>query len=368
MGQTQCFRANVAYSLYGVLKGATHFGNFCRKSTYINSFFTNYGVESFGGPLGLDVDTANSYCTSQEPEDGQSENYVDEIDDDYLSSGTEFINYQAYTSYGTGCSAGKFVTDKYSGAFCHGDRYTKTIDTLDTFNSAVESLGCTQIYSRSGSNRREVENEDYNFGGMEAVDVLSFSTACDVRQYPKECPDPYGKKWEYTSNLERGLSSVALSSRSPIQSVTNFLTIVFTLLGLLFMAMAYNVHRKTAHLARESAKRRNLRRIKKKGRGNPQEASPPPSPPREGIKSVGSSESYDFWNVSSTMSETAIMLREKIRLYAEGIFPAPKTSNPGRSAPSFIGVDKPPELGKGEAGDKPRRLSSFSRRLFGRKK
>ncbi|KAI2496340.1 hypothetical protein MHU86_18167 [Fragilaria crotonensis] len=246
LGQTQCFRANVAYSLYGVLKGASHSGNFCQKSTYINSFFTTYGIESFGGPLGLDIDTANSYCTTQEPENGQNEYYVDEIDDDYLSSNAEFINYQAYTSFGTGCSAGKFVTDKYSGAFCRGDLYIETLDTLDSFNSAIESLGCTQIYSRSNSGGRELEDNDYDFADQAAVSVLSFSTACDIRQYPQECPDPYGKKVEYASNMERSLSGIAMTSRSPMHTVTNFCAFLFVMFGLLFVAMAYNVHSKAA--------------------------------------------------------------------------------------------------------------------------
>ena len=358
MGQTQCFRPNVAYSLYGVLKGASHIGSFCKKSTYINSFFTSYGVESFGGPLGLDVETANSYCTTQEPEDGQSEYYVDEIDDDYLSSGAEFVNYQAYTSYGTGCSSGKFVTDKYTGAFCHGDRFTETLDTLDSFNSAIESLGCTQIYSRSSSGGRELENEDYNFAEMETVKILSFSTACDIRQYPQECPDPYGKKIEYTSNLERSFSTMALTSRSPVQTATNLLAILFALLGLLFMAMAYNVHRKAARLSKEAKRRRHLRRMKKEG--NPQEASPPPSPPRETVGSAGSSEpSSDFWDISSSISQAAMILREKIRYFTE-----PQTTSP--AAPNEAPSETPPqELKSVEV--KTRRLSSF-RRIFGRKK
>lgn len=365
MGQTQCFRANVAYSLYGVLKGASHSGNFCQKSTYINSFFTTYGIESFGGPLGLDIDTANSYCTTQEPENGQNEYYVDEIDDDYLSSNAEFINYQAYTSFGTGCSAGKFVTDKYSGAFCRGDLYIETLDTLDSFNSAIESLGCTQIYSRSNSGGRELESNDYDFADQAAVSVLSFSTACDIRQYPQECPDPYGKKVEYASNMERSLSGIAMTSRSPMHTVTNFCAFLFVMFGLLFVAMAYNVHSKAARKSKDARIKRNLRRIKKHGSGNPQEAVPPPSPPRGSGASIESSEANDSWNVSATISRTAAMLREKIRFFTEGETANPVTPNDDGSAPSGGQEEVPPPPQKLEA--KRSRLHSFSRRLFGRK-
>jgi hypothetical protein len=357
LGQTQCFRANAAYSLYGVLKGASHSGHFCQRSTYINSFFTTYGIESFGGPLGLDIDTANSYCTTQEPENGQNEYYVDEIDDDYLSSNVEFINYQAYTSYGTGCSAGKFVTDKYSGAFCRGDLFVETVDTLDSFNSAIESMGCTQIYSRSTSNGRELEDKDFTFGDLEAVKVLSFSTACDIRQYPQECPDPYGKKGEYASNMERSLSGIAMTSRSPIHTATNFCAVLFVMCGLLFMSMAYNVHRKTVRKVKDARIARNLRRIKKRRSGNPQEAVPPPSPPRESAASIESSEPSDFWNVS------AAMLWEKIRFFTEGETPNTATPNNDHTSGGQVEVPPPPQ----KLETKRSRLGSFSRKLFGRK-
>jgi len=96
MGRTQCFKANAAYSLYGVLKGESEGSNPCKKKTYINSFFTTFGVESFAGPLGLGIDYANSQCTAQEPEEGQggggNEDYYEyaAADDDYLDDNFEF--------------------------------------------------------------------------------------------------------------------------------------------------------------------------------------------------------------------------------------------------------------------------------------
>ena len=83
MGHTQCFKANVAYSLYGVLKSDSSAGSStaatCNKHTYINSFFTTFGPESFTGPLGLGVDTINSYCST----DQEKENMYANADDVY---------------------------------------------------------------------------------------------------------------------------------------------------------------------------------------------------------------------------------------------------------------------------------------------
>ena len=45
LGLTECYRANVAYTLYGVLKGAEDMG--CSKGTFINSFFSTSGIEYF---------------------------------------------------------------------------------------------------------------------------------------------------------------------------------------------------------------------------------------------------------------------------------------------------------------------------------
>jgi hypothetical protein len=43
MGRTPCYRANAAYSLYGVLKGSlqTQYNQGCRKGTFINSVRAN---------------------------------------------------------------------------------------------------------------------------------------------------------------------------------------------------------------------------------------------------------------------------------------------------------------------------------------
>lgn len=387
MGRTQCFRANVAFSLYGILEGQSHSGKACQKSTYINSFFTTYGVESFGGPLGLGVDTANSYCTTQEAAEDQDKYYdAGKIDDDYLSDNVQFINYMAYTSIGTGCAAGKFVTDKYTGAFCHGDLYQETVDTLDSFNAAIESLGCTQIYS--SSSRRELqEYQKYDFAEMDAVKILSCSTVCDIRQYPKDCPDPYGKKMEYTKNLERALSqtSITTASHNPMQIVTYVFAGLFAVAGLLFVAAAYNVRRKAVRKPQDSAdgvfrvSNSPTRRVPS-GRAVaatplPKSSTPPPKsstpPPVLSSDSVTSADSSEFWTVPTSLSQVASKLKAKIETYTES---GPQSEEPTPPRNATAAQTSEPTVpstefieGTSEPATKKTRLAAFTRRLFGKK-
>jgi hypothetical protein len=76
MGCTQCFRANVAYSLYGVKtdKDAPSSGSACLSPYYINSFFTTAGIESFGDYVGIDYEDAgaSSECDSEEGDDNDN--------------------------------------------------------------------------------------------------------------------------------------------------------------------------------------------------------------------------------------------------------------------------------------------------------
>jgi hypothetical protein len=206
LGKTQCFKANAAYSLYGVLKGQKAImkhDSYCHVDSYINSFFTTFGAESFAGPLGLGVDTANSYCTSQSQDgkqygnsndNGSGDNgdeYADaQVDDDYLGDDYVFYEFDQFTSTGTGCSAdGDFVSDFYTGAFCHGSNYNKTLDPMTSFNQALRSFDCKQIYSASSNGGgRRTEEEDYNFEEMDPIQILSFSKSCSLAQYPEDCP------------------------------------------------------------------------------------------------------------------------------------------------------------------------------------
>ena len=287
MGRTQCFKANVAYSLYGVLKNENPTqkdGSYCHKETYINSFFTTFGVESFAGPTGLGVDTANSYCTSSDPGNGGQQAYYDDakVDDDYLDDSYQFYDYASYESYGTGCSKdGKFVTDMYQGAFCHGHNYVETLDTLDSFNEAMESFECTEIYSASDQQDRNLgDNDDYDFEEMEAVYILSFSKSCSLRQYPNDCPDPYGLKKQYSKKIVGELEYKTGIFRDVGTKLLKACSWLSILGGLYFILAALVVRRRHARRVKrldKKSKRKRRRSKNKVLKSNADEASSPAS-------------------------------------------------------------------------------------------
>jgi hypothetical protein len=202
MGYTHCFRANAAYSLYGILKGNDDNG--CTSGTYINSFFTNYGVDAFE-PV---MEAAGIF--SEENEDSYSAECQDGDDDGNdadgggYGGGTSYANKgdnMGSTSYGMSCHDGQFVTKKFHGRYCDGKDEIEVTNLLESFNEAIEQVECVQVYS--GSND---DNGDDNI----ASELLSSSKACSLREYPSQCPDPYGKLLKYTRALECATGTTCL--------------------------------------------------------------------------------------------------------------------------------------------------------------
>lgn len=209
LGATQCFRPNVAYTLYGVRTGTSLPGGRspCSEKQYIDSFFTKYGIESFGDGLGIDYESygASSYCHSGDYDYGNS-NYM------YYNmySNGQAINPDAY-SYGTGCSAdGFFELVTFSGLYCNGQGVTKTTNQLYLFNSNLEALGCLKVYDAAASNNANTDDaaaaaayDDTNQseGDVSAEYLLSRSVVCSISEYPERCPDPYGIKAKRDATL-----------------------------------------------------------------------------------------------------------------------------------------------------------------------
>ena len=216
--RTMCFRANVAYTLYGTLKGDSDKG--CHKDRYIKSFFTEWGPESFAQPLGLDTSKANSKCNAFDHQRwlegdqiyGDDAKYSFQDDDEWKSQ-YEFPGYSDNKmSYTTGCSeSGKFVLQSYQGSYCDGNSVLGQLDSLEDFNEEIEALGCTQIYNAEEGNNannqqpqenRNEDEEDLSFD--EPISIVINSQACLLDQYPTECPDPHGKLKKYTQLLNSG--------------------------------------------------------------------------------------------------------------------------------------------------------------------
>jgi len=155
-GMGSCYGANVAFSLYGILPGdVVSTFNPCNRGTFINSFFTMDGLQSFVKASNGKVDISS-------------------------------ISEQCNGGISTSCSAdGKFVVDSFNGG-CYPSNYVATVNTLDSLNKALESnLNCALIYSSGGTNY--------------ASDILSQSQQCSFDM--KSCPDPYRLVEKYELNF-----------------------------------------------------------------------------------------------------------------------------------------------------------------------
>ena len=256
MGRTPCFRAQATFSLYGIPKdnSGSSIGSKCHKGTYINSFFTTMGPEALAAPLGVDTTYSNSYCTVYPPSDGGVI-----YDDDANKEGhhdTKY-NFAAYTSSGMGCKRNRFVTDTYGGAFCDGNDYTKTTDTLDSFNKALDKLDCVQIYDSSSGYYYANNDDDGDDGGNvdftaldNTVEILKYSITCDVSAFPEACPDPHGLKSKYSSKLKSALAKADIWHKSPGEIAMNALSGILFFASLLLGVMIIRKRRRLARMSK----------------------------------------------------------------------------------------------------------------------
>jgi len=300
MGRTPCFRPQAAFSLYGIPTdhSGSSSGSKCHKATYINSFFTTMGPEALAAPLGVDTTYGNSYCTVYPPSDGGVI-----YDDDANAEGhhDDKYNFAAFTSSGMGCKRNRFVQDTYGGAFCDGNDYKKTTDTLSSFNKALEDLDCVQIYdSSSGYYYEEEEYEDEGHQEWEAVDytalgnsveILKYSKSCDVDQYDS-CPDPHGLLHKYSANLHSALSKYDQFKRPGEVALNVFTGILFFATALLVVSILRKRHRLSSNPLKKSWKSKKTQELK----------PPPPSTADE--VSVVSSTADEVSVVSSTVASS----------------------------------------------------------------
>jgi hypothetical protein len=209
MGRTQCYRANVAYTLYGVPKGESEPSNACKGEYFINSFFTNQGIEYFAASEALDTGAASSYCTAQDNGDEGNDN-----GDEEQSYEHNAVLYPNANSYTTACAAdGTFVQALFEGAYCSGAR-TEVLNSLDDLNTDLSDLECVKVYSASDEDDAwnfAYYDDDGNNGGNDARErrmdededgednygiysLLAYSETCSTFEYPLSCPDPFFAK------------------------------------------------------------------------------------------------------------------------------------------------------------------------------
>lgn len=224
MGNTECFRANAAFSLYGVLNGKDDIG--CARKTFINSFFTTSGVETFAQALyssGVtfqsngDADNDNpGGVTSQCSYDDSNNNA-----DDSVSHNQKYGS--GYASYGLGCYKNSFAMKQFKGPFCNSRDEVKITDKMTNFNNDLQQATCVPIYSADGS-------------GNNGLDLLSYITACSVREFPSSCPDPHGILARYARADAKAVARAANPTRERLKSVFSWILLCLGAILIIFSA------------------------------------------------------------------------------------------------------------------------------------
>ena len=175
--------ANVAFSLYGVLKGKTFSG--CNRDSFINSFYTNTGFQSYAAAM---------YRAKQS---GFSDYAYADADDDGSYGG---LDAACQGGYGVGCDATYgFAIHTYSTDTCDPRYVSGVKDGLSSLNSAMKNANCVQIYDSS-------KNSGSTSGT--ALSLLKNSNSCFYQNFYSpdgNCPDPYGKIAYYRQNFAKGL-------------------------------------------------------------------------------------------------------------------------------------------------------------------
>lgn len=174
VGKIPPMGANVAYSLYGSLKGESFSG--CGKETFINSFYTNSGFTNFARAMnyaGLSGFSSYSY------------------DDSAAQCGG---------GYGVGCDySNGFAVHTYADDTCDPSTYTGVQDKMENLNSAMNKATCVQIYNGNTYN-----GSPYGT----ALELLAYSHSCFYQDFfspDGECPDPYGKLAYYQKQFYSGI-------------------------------------------------------------------------------------------------------------------------------------------------------------------
>jgi hypothetical protein len=135
------------------------------------------------------------------------------------------------------CDDNQFVTKKFRGRYCDGKDEIEITNLLESFNEAIEQVECAQVYSGSNDNN----------GDDEIVsELLSSSKACSLREYPLQCPDPYGKLLKYTRVLECATGTMCLLSLPEFRLGRDISSVVMLVsgLGIIGAALFCKWHRK----------------------------------------------------------------------------------------------------------------------------
>ena len=202
----------------------------CTSNHYVNSFFTRYGIESWGNAVGFNYANFNAFTTcksnnGEEQDDANNYGY-------YQNHGGMF-NADT-TSYGLACNSdGGFVTAKFAGSYCSGDYFLGVMTTYNEMNKALENEGCLMIYNDGEvsfeNSNHEAYYKDTYLNSNAAWNLLENSVACSTYEYPDgQCPDPFNKKHLQESTLIR----VATIEKSDIPKAMPIITVIMIVLSI----------------------------------------------------------------------------------------------------------------------------------------
>jgi len=241
LGRTQCFRANAAYSLYGIKAGADVPANPCASpENYINSLFTTGGIESFGGNVGVNYNYYGVSTTCTATNNGQAAEGEPVEGEDAAAQMTRDHNqlyYSDYTSTTLGCSAsGEFVLSTFQGAYCSGNHFLSSSADYADFNEDLSEVGCYEIFSYDNHNNPSLA-------------LLEASSVCSHSEYSQRCPDPHGMK----RKRDTGLFLYSKLQNRAVPMIMPILSAILLLFASGFYAMANGV--------REGSKRRAMEAV-----------------------------------------------------------------------------------------------------------
>jgi len=251
MTRVQPFRANVAFSLYGILKeDSFYLGRRCGRGTFINSFFTYEGADAILQGLGKSFTNVLTDDDNWKNNNGDDDAYNNpgvgcyESDDDeivYVENNDDYNDNEneeeeeadrrlsgSGDNYGysktLGCSAdGDFAIAKFLGDECDGRYFLNTTkDDMTSYNDAMNSVSCHKIWKN-------------NHDDTLVQQILSTSFACDLSLYGSKCPDPYKLKHKYDANIKlsskMGRSTVIGRWQTPMR----IMTVIFTVIGMILL-------------------------------------------------------------------------------------------------------------------------------------
>lgn len=243
MGATPTYAANVAYSLYGSLAGESFSG--CNEDTFINSFTTNQGFESFAQALyyaGVtDTDYSQSYSSECEGGSGIVCDYNYGFAYAYFSSDTCDPAYASGTSdslysMNQAFQAAECVQIYDSATFTYNNNYNNDDANDGYYNRDLKEQQDNKDNTNVDNSKQDRQLEDanayggggyngysgygyngygynayanyyYNYYGT-ALSLLYYSNACFIQNYwsiDSGCPDPYGILSEYQQNFNKGV-------------------------------------------------------------------------------------------------------------------------------------------------------------------